>query len=93
MVKVKELKFRPHPAGVGGLRATAEFGNGYKASVVTGSLFYTTPERPYEIAVLHEDKIVYDTPVTADVCGYLTEEEADEVLRQIEELPERKKRE
>lgn len=88
MAKIRELKFNVHPSGLEGKQAIVEFPNGYKASVVTGDIFYSRPGCPYEIAVLNkEGRLDYSTPVTDDVCGYLTEEEANEILAQIEALP------
>lgn len=84
---INELKFETHPIGAGGARAVAEFDNGYKASVVTGEMFRSRSDAPYEVAVLDEDGITYDTPVTDDVLGYLTEDEANDVLAAIEALP------
>ena len=87
-MKVAELEFKQHPAGLGGTQAKVKFPNGFGASVITGKMFYSRPECPYEIAVLDGDgHITYDTPVTDDVCGYLTEVEANELLAQIEALP------
>ncbi len=84
--KVNELEHKTHPSGVG-TQAIVEFENGFSASVITGSIFYSTTERPYEIAVIKDGRVTYDTPVTNEVCRYLTEEEANDILSQIEALP------
>lgn len=86
-MKVHELDFQTHPAGCGGTRAVVSFDNGYGASVVAGPLFHTTENAPYEIAVLRDGHICYDTPITDDVCGYLTSGEANKILSDIEALP------
>ena len=85
-MKVTDLDFNIHPIGTG-LQAIAEFDNGFSASVVVGKLFYSRIDAPYEIAVLENGIITYDTPITDDVLGYLTEDEANDVLAQIEALP------
>jgi hypothetical protein len=85
-MQVQDLDFKPHPSGLGGARALVEFENSYGASVVTGSMFYTNADQPYEIAVLKDGTITYDTPITDDVLGYLTEEDANTALTQISEL-------
>ncbi len=73
-----------------GEQAIVHLPNGFGASVVTGLLFYNHPGAPYEIAVLDsKDAITYDTPITSDICGHLTEDAANEVLAQIEALPAR----
>lgn len=88
MITVADLEFDTHPAGMGGTQAVVQFENGYGASVITGRIFYTRPDLPYEIAVLDANgSITYDTPITDDVCGYLSLEDADDILRQIQELP------
>lgn len=87
-MKISDLKFEPHPGGFGGTQAKVKFKNGYGASIITGPMFYTDAEHPYEIAVLNlEDAIDYTTPITNDVVGHLNEEEANEILSQIENLP------
>jgi hypothetical protein len=85
---IDDLNFETHCTGRG-IRAVATFENGYGASVVSGSIFYSDEKRPYEIAVLHGDDLDYSTPVTDDVCGYLTTAEANEILRQIQDLPKK----
>ena len=84
-MKIKDLDFKPHHSN--GTIAKAKFPNGYGASVITGEMFYTSETQPYEIAVLDDGSITYNTPVTDDVCGYLTESEANGILKQISELP------
>ena len=87
-MKITDLHFEPHPAELGGMRATVRFPNGFGASIITGPLFYSHPNCPYEIAVLDkDDRITYTTPITEDVCGYLTEQEANDILAQIKALP------
>ena len=40
----------------------------------------------YELAIYHQGSICYDTHITNDVIGYLTEDEVTDFLRQIQEL-------
>lgn len=64
------------------------FPNGFGASVVRGPYTYGGPEGFWELAVLDADgSLTYDTPVTSDVIGWLTEEAASAVLAQIAALP------
>lgn len=88
-MKVSDLDFKRHQVDPSGTKAEATFNNGYGASVITGDYFYTSDKCPYEVAVLYEGSLVYDTPITDDVLGYLTEEEANQALKDIEALPER----
>ena len=85
-MKVSDLVFKNHPLGFGGAIATHTFSNGYGASIVTGTAFYTSENAPYELAVLYNNEITYDTELTGDVLGYLTEDEVNEYLLKIEAL-------
>lgn len=87
-MKIEDLNFETHPAGMGGTRARVDFKNGYGASVITGEMFYTSEGAPYELAVFKDGSICYETPITDDVLGYLTAEEVEATLTKIEALPE-----
>lgn len=67
-----------------GERKIVTFANGYQASIVNNSFSYGT-----ELAVMHDGSIVYDTPITDDVVGYLDGAHLREVLERIAALPER----
>lgn len=56
---------------------------------MTGSYSYGGGDGLYEIAVLHDGVIVYNTPITSDVLGYLTEEDVMSTLKDISLLPTR----
>lgn len=90
-MNINELEFKPHPAGMGGTRAVIYFDNGYGASVITGSYFYTSEDAPYEVAVMKGDiksgSLTYDTPITDDVIDHQTEEEVENLLDNIAALP------
>lgn len=83
---IDDLDWKPHPVGLGGERAVVEFANGYQASCIRGGMFYTKGGT-YEIAVMRGGSLDYTTPITSDVCGYLSESEANELLRNIAALP------
>lgn len=72
---------------IGNRQAIARFDNGYEASVVTGIHTYGGAEGLYEIAVMRSGRVVYDTPVTDDVIGWLNEDGVSEILTQIRNLP------
>lgn len=84
-----DLNFQPHTT-LFGVHAKHFFDNGYGISVVRGPQSYGAEQGLYEAAVLKgiEDnwKICYDTPITEDVLGYLTEEEVEVLLYEIENL-------
>lgn len=81
------LQFRSRPGG--GTAARLTFPNGYGVSVVSGPATYGGREGLYELAVLHEGRIVYDTPVTNDVLGWLSEGDVTERLNEVARLPPR----
>ncbi len=67
--------------------ARVMFDNGYGASVVVGPHTYGGEDGLYELGVLGKDKkLTYDTPVTDDVEGYLTEDDVTKLLEQIQKL-------
>ena len=87
MRRFNELQFEPHQSGLGGQQARLNFPNGYGVSVITGEMFYSEPEKPYEVAVLYKDALCYNTPITNDVIGYQTEDEVEGIMNQVAELP------
>jgi hypothetical protein len=66
-----------------------KFDNGYQASIVSHQYSYGGENGLFEIAVLHDGEIVYDTPVTNDVIGHLDFAGVAATLKDIEELPPR----
>ena len=78
MKKFEDLQFErindaPYMVGK---KSRMHFDNGYGVSVVSHSYSYGGRDGLYEIAVLDSnDELTYDTPVTNDVIGYLTEED------------------
>ena len=88
----KDLEFMPHSMSpLFGYRACEQFDNGYGVSVVTGTCAYTT-KGTYELAITDEEGgLVYDTPITDDVIGHLPPEEVSTIMKEVQELPKRKK--
>ncbi len=64
------------------------FDNGYGVSVVRGEHTYGGREGLYELAVVDAktDEITYDTPITDDVIGYLTEDGVTALMAEIQLL-------
>jgi len=89
MKKFQDLPFFPindAPFMVG-KKARMHFDNGFGVSVVSHSYSYGGRDGLYEIAVLDsDDNLTYDTPVTNDVIGYLTEEDVTDVMKQVQDL-------
>ena len=69
-----------------GVHAIVTFDNGYGASVVKTDRSYGGKEGLYELAVLFDGLISYDTPITNNVIGSLTEDGVTELLQKIEAL-------
>ena len=64
------------------------FDNGYGASVVWNPMSYGNRDGLFEIGVLDAaGNLVYDTPVTSDVVGFLDFAGVAETLEQIKNLP------
>ncbi len=94
-----DLVFEPHRF-FSGLEARMSFPNGYGVSVVRFKMLrfsigeytygsYTNNENEWELAVLHNDTLDYDTPITNDVMGHLVSTEVTEVMKRVQELPAR----
>lgn len=72
-----------------GIQYWFSFPNGYAGSVVKGPFTYGGDQDLWELAVMNDSTrdLCYDTPITDDVLGYLTDEEVDDYLTKIKELP------
>jgi hypothetical protein len=68
------------------IQAIIMFENGYGISVVQGDHTYGGSIGLYEIAVLDKEGLNYDTPITNDVIGYLTEPEVSDYMIKIQKL-------
>lgn len=87
MKTFNDLEFKSHPNGRGGVQAKIQFPNGFGASVVKTPFSYGGSNGQYELAVLGQDgRITYDTPVTDDILGYLSEAAVNESLQKIQSL-------
>lgn len=90
MTTFNKLNFKPHPV-MDGVAAKIFFGNGYGASVVRFIGSYGSEDDLFELAVLVGTKkkwgLSYDTPITDDVEGHLSEDEVTTLLGKIEALP------
>ncbi len=65
------------------------FRNGYGASVVMDTGFLHGGKRDlWELAVLKDDELCYDTDITNDVIGRLNDPEVDQLLERIANLEE-----
>lgn len=83
---MKNFKNLPSNPINGGIQYKASFPNGYGASIVKHSFSYGGNSGLWELAVLKDGMLCYDTPITDDVLGYLSEKEVNELLDKIEAL-------
>jgi hypothetical protein len=77
---IHEFDFRPHFQG---FQATATFENGFGVSVVP-----EVDQKHYEVAVLRDGKLCYDSGLTSDVLRYLTVDEVHAVIFKARNLKE-----
>lgn len=86
----------------GGIGYVAIFPNGYGASIARHSMSYGHTKGLWELAVIHKItgkpfdsdfgfELCYTTPITDDVLGHLTEDEVNDTLLKISELPPKDK--
>lgn len=68
----------------------AFYPNGYGVSIISNEYSYGGRQGLYELAVLvgdrHDFEVCYDTPITDDVLGYLTLDEANSIADEVSKL-------
>lgn len=84
--KFKPVKIFEH---MGGIAKKYKFPNGFGASVIKTPSSYGGNEGLWELAVLDKDgRLTYETHITSDVLGHLSEEELEYYLNEISKLKE-----
>lgn len=87
MKTFNDLEFKPTNDFRAGIQATINFENGYGASIVRHCFSYGHKDGLYELAVLDEEgRLTFNTPVTDDVLGWLTEDDVTAALITIQNL-------
>ncbi len=86
MNKFKDLVFNPHPGGLGGIQAIIKFANGYGCSVIQTPHSYGGSEGLYELALLRNGLLCYDSGITEDVMGQLNEADVSYLMIDIQKL-------
>ena len=69
-----------------GVKSYTEFENGYSVSVIKTQYSYGGNRGLYEMAIMKDNEIVYDTEITNDVLGHLTPEDVTELMIKIQDL-------
>jgi len=85
MKTFKDLVFKAHPIG-NGVQAVEEFKNEYSVSVVKFAGSYGFTSDLWEVAILYQRSIAYDTPITNDVLGHQTDQDVTDVMKKVQEL-------
>jgi hypothetical protein len=85
MKEFKDLEFKSKDYKHG-QASWMEFDNGYGISVICGFGAYGSTDAPYELAVLKDGSLCYNTEITDDVIGYLTPDDVTKYMKQIQEL-------
>ena len=86
MKTFNNLEFKELP-DMSGRYCRIMFENGFGVSVICHKYSYGGKDGLYELAVLDtKGEITYDTPITDDVIGYLTEEGVTAILAEIQLL-------
>ena len=86
MKEFKDLEFQATDSFLKGIKARVQFPNGYGASIIRHDYSYGGPEGLYELAVLKDGLLCYNTPITDDVVGWCDENEITELLLEIQKL-------
>lgn len=69
-------------------QAMMQFNNGYGISVLLGGEgIYSNGIDTYEVAILYNDELCYDSGLCDDVLGHQTEGEITELMEKIQQLP------
>lgn len=73
MITLDDLKFSPHPISSRCGLAKVQFENGHKVRIITGRDF--------------DDNLWYEIYLSPIICKHSPEQTANDILRQIQELP------
>ncbi|WP_422049751.1 hypothetical protein [Shimia sp.] len=72
-------------SGRGGFQARHDYTNGYGVSVIDDG--YGSDAGLYEVAVMFQGDLCYDTPITDDVLGHLTSDDVTDIMERVSKLP------
>ena len=69
-------------------QARMQFDNGYGISVLLGGVgIYSNGIDTYEVAILYNDELCYDSGLCDDIFAHRTQEEITEIMAKIQSLP------
>jgi hypothetical protein len=88
MKTFNDLKFKPHPVGMGGKLAQMELSNGYKISVVGGKKgLYGDGETTFEVAMFDRTGEMIMLSEDDQVLGWMTIDEVNEIIQKYDNEP------
>lgn len=88
MKTFNDLKFKPHPNGMGGKLAQMELGNGYKISVVGGGRgLYGDGKTTFEVAMFDRVGDMIKLGNDDQVLGWQTIDEINEIIQKFDNQP------
>jgi hypothetical protein len=81
----KDIEFEPTKYHKG-VYSETYFQNGYSVSVIKHDGSYGGNDGLYELAVLKDNALCYNTEITSDVIGHLTPDDVTEIMIKVQEL-------
>ena len=90
MKTFNDLVFEQHinPSIKDAKQARMQFDNGYDISVLLGGKgIYSNGIDTYEVGILHNDELCYDSGLCDDIFAYRTESEVTKIMEEIQQLP------
>lgn len=90
MKTFNDLVFEQHinPSIKDAKQARMQFDNGYGISVLLGGEgIYSNGIDTYEVGILHNDELCYDSGLCDDIFAYRTESEVTKIMEEIQQLP------
>jgi hypothetical protein len=69
-----------------GVRGRIYFDNGYGASIVLHNMSYGHEDGLFELGILKDNKLNYDTRITSNVLGHLSLAQVEKTLQEIKLL-------
>ena len=87
MKTFKDLVFKDHEVSSHfSSQARMDFDNGYGVSVITGRGAYSDDDHPYEVAILFDGELTYNTHITDDVIGYQKVRGVTNIMKKVQLL-------
>lgn len=82
-----DLKFKPHPSGLGGKMAQMDLKNGYKISVVGGKGLYGNGITSFEVAIFDREGEFIQLQEHDSVLGYQSKDDVTKIIQEYDSKP------